>query len=196
MPATDYASLIAQATLWAGGSSDTNFPTTVADAISFAEVDLDTTLWVPERVKRVFANFTAEFEAIPDDCKRLLSIRRVVDGVEDASLRQTHPDTLPGLARNYGGLPTWYALLGAQVQLAPKPTVDDPMRVRWIYYGAVPRLSSDAPCTAVLTSYPQVYLYTTLKHLAPFSDDAEGAQKWAAMSDNAIATANRAGALR
>jgi hypothetical protein len=197
MAATDYATLQAEAAKWCGGSSDSNFPQIIRDAISFAETDLDRTLWVPERVKRVSATFTAEYEAIPDDCSKLISIKRMEDGEEAAPLMKRHPEVMPGLACTYRGqLPMFYALVGAQVQIAPKPTTDTPLKVRWIYYGMVPRLSDETSCTAVLTTYPQVYLYTVLKHLAPFADDAAGAAKWGALSDQAILAANRAAVIR
>jgi hypothetical protein len=197
MAATDYATLQAEAARWAGGSSDTNFPQIVRDAIAFAEVDLDRTLWVPERVKRVQASFTGEYEAIPDDCAKVISIKHVVDGEEAGFLRRQHADAMPGLACTYrGNKPLFYAMVGAQVHLAPKPTTTAPMQARWIYYGFLPRLSDVTSCTAILTSYPQVYLYTVLKHLAPYADDATGAAKWAGMSDQGIMAANQAAVIR
>lgn len=197
MAAANYDELQAEAARWAGGSSDSNFPQIVRDAISFAEIDLDHTLWVPERIKRVVADFTAEYEALPDDCSKLISIKRIEDGEEREPLRKQHLDVMPGLACTYSGRkPMFYALAGAQVQFAPKPTTDTPLRARWIYYGMVPRLSDVTSCTAVLTTYPQVYLYTVLKHLAPFADDATGAAKWGALSDQAILAANRAAVIR
>ena len=197
MAATDYLSLQAEAARWAGGSSDSNFPDIVRDAIQFAEDDLTQRLWVPERIKRVTASFTAEYESLPDDCSRLLSIKRLVDGEEAEALIPAHPNAMPGIACTYRGrAPFVYALVGAQVQLAPKPTTEAPLRVRWIYYGMIPRLSDETSCTAVLATYPQVYLYTTLKHLAPFADDASGVAKWAALSDQAIEAANRAAVIR
>lgn len=197
MPATTYAELQAAASRWSGGSSDSTFADTIRDAITFAEDDMTQRLWVPERVKRVTATFTAEYESLPDDCSKLISIKRLVDGEEAAPLRKQHPDVMPGLACAYSGQPPlFYALVGAQVQLVPKPTTETPLRVRWIYYGMIPRLSDETSCTAVLTTYPQVYLYTVLKHLAPFADDVNGVAKWTALSDQAIEVANRAAVIR
>lgn len=197
MALADYNALLAQAARWAGGSSDSTFADTVKDCVAFAEDDMTQRLWIPERVKRVTATFTAEYESLPDDCSKLISIKRLVDGEEAAPLRKQHPDVMPGLACTYNGqLPLFYALVGAQVQIVPKPTVETPLRVRWIYYGMLPRLSDETSCTAVLTTYPQVYLYTVLKHLAPFADDVNGVAKWTALSDQAIDAANRAGVIR
>lgn len=197
MPATDYNSLQAQLVRWSGGSSDANYAEAVRDCIRLAEVELDRTLWTPERVVRRFADFTAEREALPDDCGKLISILRLEDDVETDALRPVHPDVAPGLIRTYSGnRPLCYALEGAQIRLIPKPTVANPLRARWIYYALVPRLSDASACTAILTTYPDVYLYTSLKHLAPFSDDPDGIAKWGALSAQAIAAANRAAVLR
>lgn len=196
MALTDYASLQEQASRWAGGSSDSTFAAAVRDAIRAAEDDMTQMLWVPERIKRVKATYKAEYEALPDDCSRIISIKPLVDGTEGEALHRQHADVMPGLARTWRGCPRFYALVGAQVQIVAAPTADDPLDVRWIYYGMIPRLSDDESCTAVLATYPMVYLYTTLKHLAPYADDMGGMQKWSAMSDQAIETANRAGVVR
>ena len=44
--------------------------------------------------------------------------------------------------------------------------------------------------------YGDVYLYTALKHLAPYADDAGAVQKWTALSDKAIQNANRSTVMR
>lgn len=196
MAAPDYISLQAQISRWSGGSSDTNFADAIRDAIRSAEAELDRKLFVPERIVRRIVTFTAEREALPDDCAKVISILRVEDDVETDQLRPAHPDAAPGLIRTYSGKPSFYALEGAQIRLIPKPTVDAPMRARWLYYAFVPRLSDESACTAILTTYPDVYLYTALKQLAPFTDDAGGLQKWGALSADAIDAANRAAVLR
>jgi hypothetical protein len=193
--ATNYSELQSAAVLWSGGSSDSNYASIVRDAIALAEFDMDRTLWVPERIKRLYADCTGEYESLPDDCSRLVAVKRIVDGAE-IRLTQQDVDVIPGLQAQYTGDPRWYALVGAQVQFAPKPTVAAPMRARFIYYGLIPRLASAAPCTAVLTTYGNVYLWRTLEHLASYADDANGVAKWAAKAEKATAEANRAGVMR
>lgn len=196
MPAATYVELQSQLARWSGGSSDTNFADAIRDAIRSAEAELDRKLWAPERIVRRIVTYTAEREALPDDCAKVISILRVEDDVETDQLRPVHPDAAPGLIRTYSGKPSFYALEGAQIRLIPKPTVDAPMRARWLYYAFVPRLSDESACTAILTTYPAVYLYTALKHLASFADDAGSVGKWAGLSDQAITAANRAGVVR
>lgn len=197
MTIANYTTLQARVARWSGGSSDSNFAEAVREAIAFAETDMDRLLFVPERIVRRVATFTAEYESLPADCARFISIKRIEDDAEVDHLRKAHPDTAPGLARAYeGSRPLFYAEAGAQVQLIPAPTVDSPMRARWVYYGFVPRLSDDTSCTAVLSTYPNVYLYTSLKHLAPFTDDPDGVAKWGGLSAEAIQTANRAAVIR
>ena len=197
MSIADYTALQARVARWSGGSSDANFAEAVREAIEMAEIDMDRMLWVKERIVRRIATFTAEYESLPEDCARIISIKRIEDGAEVDQLRKAHPDAAPGLARAYSGnRPLFYTETGAQLQLIPAPTVGDPLKARWIYYGFVPRLSDDTSCTAVLSTYPNVYLYTSLKHLAPFTDDPEGVAKWGALSAEAIQTANGAATKR
>jgi hypothetical protein len=194
--ARNYAELQATAARWHGGSSDSLFADVVRDAIGLAEFDMDRTLWVPERVKRVIASCAGEYEALPDDCSRLIVLKRVASGREQPMVQQPE-DAIPGLQQLYTGqLPSFYTLIGRQVQFAPVPTAQDPITVRFVYYATIPRLQDPGACTAILSTYGDVYLYTTLKHLAPEADDAQAANKWANLSQTAIDQANRNTVMR
>ena len=194
--ATDYASLQAAAARWAGGSSDTLFEEMVRDAIGLAEMDLDQQLWVPERIVRMVAeNCTGEYEAVPPDFFKMITLRRVAGGQEQ-TLQQQPEDLIPALQQAYVGLPAFYSLEGLQIHFAPKPTVASPVTVRFVYYAKIPRMVDPSACTAILKHYGDIYLYTTLKHLAPYADDGAGVAKWADLSSKAIQAANRSAVIR
>jgi len=193
--ASNYTELQAAVSRWHGGSSDTQFDEVVRDAIGLAEFDMDRRLWVPERIKRVLASCTGEYEALPDDFSRMIVLKQVSQGQEKAMVQQPE-DAIPGLQVAYSGPALFYALIGRQVQFAPRPTTQSPISVRFVYYATIPRLKDPGGCTAVLATYGDVYLYTALKHLAPEADDATAVQKWTALSDNAIDQANRSNVIR
>ena len=195
--ATDYASLQAAAARWAGGSSDSLFEEVVRDSIRLAELDLDRQLWVPERISRMAANnCTGEYEALPPDFSAMITVRRVTSGGQEQTMMQQPEDSIPGLQQAYAGAPAFYALVGRQIQFAPIPTVASPASIRFVYYALIPRMQDPSACTAILEQYGDVYLYTTLKHLAPYADDAAGVQKWRDLSDQAIQAANRSAVIR
>lgn len=194
--ANDYASLQAAAARWHGGSSDSQFAEVVRDAIGLAERDMDRSLWVPERVKRVNATCTGEYEAVIDDFARMIVVKRVDADGQEQPLVQQPEDAIPGLQLRFAGPPLFYSLEGRQIHFAPKPTQASPALIRYACYALIPKLVDPAACTAILAIYADVYLYTTLKHLAPEADDATAVQKWTALSDNAIQQANRAAVMR
>ena len=148
--ATDYASLQAVAARWHGGSSDTQFDETVRDAIGLAELDMDRSLWVAERMKRVAASCTGEYEAVPDDFARMIVVRLVASGQEQPLVQQPE-DAIPQLQRAIAGPPRFYALIGRQIHFAPKPTTASPAVIRFVYYALIPKLRDPAACTAVLS---------------------------------------------
>ena len=196
MLATDYASLQAAAARWSGGSSDDLFAETVRDAIGLAEIDLDRQLWVPERICRQVANnCTGEYEALPLDFAKMITLRRVSGGQEQEMIQQPE-DLIPGLQQAYAGPPAFYALEGLQIHFAPKPTAASPVTVRFVYYAMIPRMVDPGACTAILERYGDIYLYTTLKHLAPYADDGAGVAKWSDLSSKAIQAANRSAVIR
>jgi hypothetical protein len=196
-----HADLVALVARWGGGLSssgtagDSNYLSVVEDSIFLAETDLNDLLRVPEMLKRVVFTATAEFEALPDDLLRVISVGRVVDGVE-TPMTATSEEFLPHYGRAYAGCIAWYALVGAQFRLAPKPTATAPASIRLTYLANVDPLSASAPCTAVLARYPNAYLYGALKHLAHYTEDDAKQAKWDALFMREIQKANRASVLR
>ena len=193
--ATTYAELQSTTARWHGGSSDTQFDEVVRDAIGLAELDMDRSLWVPERIVRVNATCTGEYEALPDNFSRMIVVRLVGSGQEQPLVQQPE-DAIPYLQQSIAGPPRFYSLEGRQIHLAPKPTTASPALLRIVFYALIPKLRDPTVCTAILSTYGDVYLYTALKHLAPYADDAQAVQKWTALSDNAIQNANRSTVMR
>jgi hypothetical protein len=192
-----YADLQAQVARWNGGSSDSVYDEAVRDAIALAENDLDRALWVPERIKRTFADFQNEYESIPPDLAKLVMIKRVTSDGFEIRLREEAIEGLPGVRARYRDQPPIaYALAGSQIQFAPPPTAQNKMRGRWIYYEFLPRLSDATSCTAILLTYGDVYLWTSLKHIATYTEDQGGIAKWQDLSERAILAANRLAVMR
>ena len=199
MALDSYDNLKEAALRWLGGSTsggDSTLPGAADDAIALWEDELNRRLRVPEMLRRDRATAVAEFEALPPGVLKLLHIGRVDDqGVERpltpiplaAWPDQTYADT---------GVPRFYAIVGGQIRFKPAPSPEAPCLYRVTSLGKLPALTGDNLCTAVLVSYPRLYLYGTLKHATAYVQDAPGFQSWAALFEEALAAANRAAVVR
>lgn len=198
MAITNYSTLVEAVGRWAGGSSDTNFQSAIADAVSMCEVDLDRRLRIPEMVTRVTATMNEPFETLPNGVVKMIYVARLVGGVEQApALVPVSEDKASALSAMYPtGTPQWYSLTSTQIRIVPAPTEASPCTVRAVYYGPVPRLSAVNACTAVLLAAPDAYLYGTLSHLAEYVEDSSRLQRFAGRFQSAVAELNRASVLR
>ena len=115
-------------------------------------------------------------------------------------LEQVSMDQLITLRRRRcrtAGTPKFYAIVGRQVELAPAPSGSTGLTMQ--YYQSIPALASNST-NWLLTYNPDLYLYTTLMHAAPYlKDDARiqtfnslaAQQIQAAISQNTLATFDR-----
>ena len=93
---------------------------------------------------------------------------------DGATLEQVSVQQLNWLRKRMSakGTPRFYAIVGRKVMVAPSPATTTTLTM-W-YYTEVPALSDAAATNALLTHEPDLYLYTTLLHAAPFlKDDAK-----------------------
>lgn len=196
MPITSYATLQDAVARWSGNSSDNQFATAVQDAIAMAEDEMDTVLRVPEMITRQRATATGEFESLPSGCLKIIRVGLIdSDGVE-TTLDCISEHQFPAYPLAATGEPRLYAIIGPQIRFKPAPTPDDTALYRITYFGAIPRLADDNPCTAVLLAYQNVYLYGALKHIAAYTNNDAAMQRWAALFEDAVNKANRAANLR
>lgn len=196
MAISDYASLLDAITRWSGGSSDDRFTDAMVDGVQLAETDLNDLLRVPEMVKRSLFTAKSEYEALPLDVAKLISIHRIVDSGRELPMRQIGEEEAAYYSRDYRQGSIVFALTGVQARFLPAPSPSSPMPSRILYYGMVPPISSAMPCTSILLRYPNVYLYGSLKHLAHYTEDDQKQQKWATLQIQEIQKANRAAMLR
>ncbi len=75
------------------------------------------------------------------------------------------------------GVPAAYFIGGGFLNLRPRQAAD----VELTYLAGVPRLTSAAPTNAVLTRYPDCYLYGVLYEVFTWANDAEKAAAAKAM---------------
>lgn len=72
------------------------------------------------------------------------------------------------------GMPSFYTIVGNQIRLIPAPSSSTTIRMS--YYESVTALSGSNTTNWLLTAYPQLYLYGSLRHAKTYISDP---QLWA-----------------
>jgi len=80
--------------------------------------------------------------------------------------------------------PVAYAIQGGNMLI--RPPSDAAYNVELHYYQALTVLTDDADTNWLLTNYPDVYLYGSLVHSAPYLEDDARLQVWIGLYDRAV----------
>lgn len=87
-------------------------------------------------------------------------------------------------ALDEAGRPQYYALTQGELEFFPTP--NENYTLEMTYYEALNALSDSNADNWLLTNYPDVYLYGSLIHSAPYLSDDARAQTWAALYQSSI----------
>ena len=153
--------------------------------IDFAEAEFNRNLRVRQMVTRAEAAIDSRFSAVPADfieAKDLVIVTgnpvtplQFVTQQEMAQLRNT---TITA-----AGKPRYFSVVGGQFEVAPTP--DGEYSLEMSYFGQIDALSADSDTNWLLREYPDIYLYTSLMHSAPYLKDDERITVWAQLAAKA-----------
>lgn len=144
----------------------------IPDFIKLAEATLNKVV----RSSRMTANAQVTVNAnsrkvtAPADMLEPIYVQLAAD--EDYPLEQVSPEQLTVLRRSRmraTGMPRFYAVVGRAIEVAP--TSASQITLDIAYYQAIPTLAGAGDANWLLTYDPDLYLYTTLLHAAPFLQD-------------------------
>lgn len=192
MAITSYATLQDTVARWAGNSSDTGFAEAVRDAIGICEGVFNSSLRVPEMIKRGTLALDEPFEDLPPD---FIEAYQVYASGADGRLRPLGATSPEGVGyftnRTAPVAPATYALIGNQIRSAPMPTDTTGLTVEMVYYAQVPPLSDAAPANAVLARYPRLYLLGSLVGLEGYLVSVDQLAVWKQNFAEQLAAVNR-----
>lgn len=192
---TDYTTLQATVSRWAGGSSDSAFADAVRDAIALAENEMSRGLRVPEMIKRASVVANNKYENLPPDFLEMLGVWLIDEDEEEETPLARAPMNNIAACSRLSGTPKYYGLSGLQIRIAPR--TDDDANIRISYYASLPSLAAGGDlCLAVLLRYPELYLYGSLANLEGYLVDDARIATWRSQFGNHMAAANRAGGVR
>lgn len=146
-----------------------------------ASINRDLRHWQME--KRSTATFNERYEPLPTDW--IETVRISISGKTQLDLlSQAKMMELRDLNGNTSGEPRYYTHSASQIELYPTP--DSNYDATLIYYSRVPELSVTNTSNWLLVDSPDIYLYGSLVHTAPFLQEDGRIAVWQTMYKSAV----------
>lgn len=140
-------------------------------------------------LQRSSNTFDEHYLILPDDFLEAKNVQLNVDpAVSLQYITLEHADMLRGGIHQTPGQPKYYTIVGEQLEATPVPDIG--YEVEMAYYARIPALSDAEPTNWLLTLYPDVYLYGSLKHSAPFLKNDERLLVWDGLFTQAVNKVN------
>ena len=153
--------------------------------IDFAEAEFNRVLRIRQMVARAEAVIDTRFSAVPSDfieAKDLVIVTGTpvtpLQFVTQQEMAQIRNEELTA-----AGKPLYFSVVGGQFEICPTP--DDEYTLEMSYFAKIDALTDDADTNWLLTDYPDLYLYTSLMHSAPYLKDDERLAVWAQLATKA-----------
>lgn len=153
--------------------------------IDFAEAEFNRNLRVRQMVLRAEAQIDARFSAVPADfieAKDLVIVTTnpvtPLEFITQQEMAQERNTTYTAAST-----PKYFSVVGSQFEFVPTP--DQQYSLEMSYFAKIDALSDDADTNWLLTDYPDIYLYTSLMHSAPYLKDDERIGVWSQLAAKA-----------
>jgi hypothetical protein len=163
----------------------------IPEFIALAEAAINDQVRHWRMEKRAETTLDAQFIGLPSDW--LETVRFHINGNGTTDVRyvpRADMQKMRAANEDATGTPEYYSHNAGQVELYPTPDSNYSADIN--YLAQVAALSDVNTTNWLLTNYPDVYLYGALIHSAPFLQEDERTQTWAAMYSSAVARANKA----
>lgn len=157
--------------------------------ISLAEADINRSIRHWRMEKRTTAQLDTRYSAIPADFLEVIRFEilsgdmRPIELISQGQMQDRRYRNL-----NTAGKPAYYAITAGEIEVYPTP--DSTYDVELYYYARTPELSATNTTNWLLEYYPDVYLYGSLVHSAPYLQEDNRLQTWAALQQNAFNAIN------
>lgn len=188
MAITTYAEL---QTSIAGWLNRDDSAAVIPDFISFAEAAIDRDLRHYRMINRVDATLDSRYVQMPADW--LETVRFSITSGTTYRIELISRDDMLEYRQNNNdtsGIPRFYANIGDTIEVFPTPNAEYQMQLQ--YYAKTPALSDTNTKNWLLTAAPDVYLYGSLVHSAPYLNDDVRTQTWAALYSSAMQSLQKA----
>ena len=157
----------------------------VPQFVSLAQAQFNRKIRSHRQITRGSLTIDAQFEALPADW--LETIRITMDANPIRVLTQISMDDLTRYRTaidNTTDAPVYFAHNGTDIELFPTPSTSYTAEIT--YYARMTALSADGDTNWLLTNHPDVYLYGSLVHTAPYLKDDARIVIWSGLLDQAL----------
>lgn len=167
-------------------SKRTDALSVIDDFIDLAEADIARELRIRDMEARATASAPTSdrFLELPTSFLQMRKMR-LYTGSQQYDLMYRVPESLN--VKTAAGIPTDYTVTS---QIEFNRTPDTAYTVEMHYYRSLTPLSAAAPTNAILTRYPNVYLYGSLFHFGLWARDDKMIEQYAALFQGALREAN------
>lgn len=154
----------------------------IPDFITMAEARLNRDLRHWEMETRSTATFDEQYEPLPNDWQEMIRVNLV----GESPIELVSQNVLLDMRErdNTAGKPRFYAITSGNIEFYPAP--DDGYDGEILYYAKIPALSDSMTSNWLLAFAPDAYLYGALVHSAPYLQEDQRAQIWAALYQSAV----------
>lgn len=160
--------------------------TVIPQFVALAHAGFNRKLRSHRQITRGSLTLDAQFEALPADW--LETIRITMDASPIRVLTQIGMDDLTQYrtaSDNAADAPVYFAHNGTDIELFPTPGSSYTAAIT--YFAKITALSADGDTNWLLTNHPDVYLYGSLVHSAPYLKDDARLAVWSALMGQAMA---------
>lgn len=170
-----------------------NAPAVAQDIPTFvtlaeAQANRDIRHWRMEQ--RSTATLDSQYSSLPTDWLETLSL-----SLDNQRLEYVSRDNILEMAEktnSYTGTTKYYTLVGGEFEFYPRPAASSTMTL--IYRQKLPTLSTDQQTNWLLQTFPEVYLYGSLMHSAPYLQEDARVPVWSQLYSQAVKQVNADGA--
>ena len=164
----------------------------IPDFITMAEASINREVRHYEMENRATAELSGQYLDRPNDWVETIRIHLTGSGTRNLQLLSSASmaDKRQG-AENTTGEPKYYSHVERAFEVFP--TADGTYNVELYYYQKIPALSASNATNWLLTDHPDVYLYGSLMHSAPYLAEDERIGVWAQMYSAAVNRVNQSG---
>jgi hypothetical protein len=161
MTITTYATLQSEIASWLNRD---DLSSIIPTFIQFVESDVNSRLRHQKMVVRAQATSNQEYVQLPGDWLEAINIH-IVDGAQP--LRFVTLDEADRINKQQiVTQPSFYSIMDDALEIVPAPGSN--IDIEMIYYGKIPALSNQNTSNWLLVKAPDLYLYGSLVHAAPY----------------------------
>lgn len=162
----------------------TTLTSAVPAFVMMAEARLNRRLRVNRMVARESVSIDDEYMPLPADWASTENLE--YPGSPEFNLRFVDRSKISRLKASHSaaGQPTYFTIEGSSFRVTPSP--DTAYDFDHVYFTRIPRLSASNPSNWLLETSPDIYLYGSLIHSAPYLKDDARIMVWQTLYDTAV----------